>query len=197
VFLSAFQAFHGFTPLSTQSRKELYMQMSERTPTYSEANWVCLDTLFLLVDAHLFAQLVEYKDQHPSEIRHSYEQVRRGVFVWLCLVGEVVQGRSGIGAGAVRGRFNIIRGWGESRKGWMERHHGVCVCVCASSCVQIYSHIRQCVDLCHRDGVIKVRHWLTRPARKSLDAACCIQTPDGINGRQLERFAAASKTGHQ
>jgi uncharacterized protein YgfB (UPF0149 family) len=41
-------------------------------------------------------QLVEYKDSHPGEIKHSYEQV--------------------------------------------------------------YTHIRACVDLCHRDGVIKVRH---------------------------------------
>lgn len=51
--------------------------------------------LMLLRGFHPCVQLVEYKDSHPGEIKHSYEQV--------------------------------------------------------------YTHIRACVDLCHRDGVIKVR----------------------------------------
>lgn len=89
------QAYHGFSPLPSAVRKSLYMASSENIPLYTESTFVNIDTLFLLVDAYLFAQLVEYKDRHPSEIKHSY--------------------------------------------------------------AAIYSHIRQCVDLCHRDGVIKDR----------------------------------------
>ncbi len=89
------QAYHGFSPLAPAVRKELYMSSSENIPLYTESTFVNIDTLFLLVDAYLFAQLVEYKDRHPTEIKHSY--------------------------------------------------------------ATIYAHIRQCVDLCHRDGVIKDR----------------------------------------
>jgi 5'-nucleotidase len=89
------QVYHGFTPLQTAVRKELYMSTSESIPLYTESNFVNIDTLFLLVDAYLFAQLVELKDKTPGAIPHSY--------------------------------------------------------------ATIYAHIRQCVDLCHRDGVIKVR----------------------------------------
>jgi hypothetical protein len=93
------QVYHGFTPLPAAVRKELYMSSSERMPQYTESNYVNMDTLFLLVDAYLFAQLVEYKDRHPGEIKHNY--------------------------------------------------------------ATIYTHIRHCVDLCHRDGVIKVSHTHT------------------------------------
>lgn len=89
------QVYHGFTKLPSAVRKELYMAQSENFPTYTESNFVNIDTLFLLVDAYLFAQLVELKDKNPGAIPHSY--------------------------------------------------------------ATIYAHIRQCVDLCHRDGVIKVR----------------------------------------
>jgi len=89
------QAYHGFSPLAPAVRKELYMASSEHIPLYTESTFVNIDTLFLLVDAYLFAQLVEYKDRHPTQIKHSY--------------------------------------------------------------ATIYAHIRQCVDLCHRDGVIKDR----------------------------------------
>eukprot|EP00624_Nannochloropsis_granulata_P006912 evm.model.NODE_5412_length_28386_cov_19.897308.2 len=89
------QAYHGFSPLAPAVRKQLYMASSEHIPLYTESTFVNIDTLFLLVDAYLFAQLVEYKDRQPSQIKHSY--------------------------------------------------------------ATMYAHIRQCVDLCHRDGVIKDR----------------------------------------
>ncbi len=88
------QVYHGFSPLPTATRKELYMSSSEHIPLYTESNFVNIDTLFLLVDAYLFAQLVELKDKTQGAVPHSY--------------------------------------------------------------ATIYAHIRQCVDLCHRDGVIKV-----------------------------------------
>lgn len=48
--------FVGCSPVA-QVRKDLYMSSSERMPLYTESNYVALDTLFLLVDAHLFAQV--------------------------------------------------------------------------------------------------------------------------------------------
>mmetsp|Transcript_15986 Transcript_15986/g.21132 ORF Transcript_15986/g.21132 Transcript_15986/m.21132 type:complete len:603 (-) Transcript_15986:319-2127(-) len=85
-------AYHGFTPLTSEERKALY-QSPGQLPTYTGDRFVNVDTLFTLVDAVLFSQLIELKDSEPDLVAKSY--------------------------------------------------------------TQIYRDVRTCVDLCHRDGVIK------------------------------------------
>ena len=72
-------AYHGFDRLDTNARKELYMQSSEKMPTFSEKDFVNMDTLFLLVDAYLFAQLIDLKDKNPELITKSYEEMYKDV----------------------------------------------------------------------------------------------------------------------
>lgn len=84
------KAQHGLTELSTSERHAAY---SRNVFAYTESNFVNIDTLFLVIDALLFANLVDFADKNPEFVRKSYEQ--------------------------------------------------------------IYKDVRHCVDLCHRDGVIK------------------------------------------
>jgi len=68
-------AYHGFQALPTAERKSLYKSSVEKMTTYTEENYVSIDTLFLLVDACLFAQLVDYKDHHPGFINKTYKEI--------------------------------------------------------------------------------------------------------------------------
>lgn len=88
-------AYHGFTRISSRTRKDLYSRFFNQVPSFSEKQYVNMDTLFQFVDASLFASLVEMKDNDENEFLDfkTYEE--------------------------------------------------------------IYRDVRECVDLCHRDGVIK------------------------------------------
>mmetsp|Transcript_71147 Transcript_71147/g.206029 ORF Transcript_71147/g.206029 Transcript_71147/m.206029 type:complete len:621 (+) Transcript_71147:62-1924(+) len=88
-------AYHGLEEISSSTRKYLYSRNFNKVESFSEKNYVNMDTLFQFVDAHLFALLVDMKD------RGEYE-------------------------------FLDFKTYGE-----------------------IYQQIRESVDLCHRDGVIK------------------------------------------
>jgi hypothetical protein len=84
------QGFHGFRELTSAERRDTYNQ---QVSSFTESNYVNIDTLFLLIDAILFSNLVDMKDADGDVITKSYEQ--------------------------------------------------------------IFKDVRMCVDLCHRDGVIK------------------------------------------
>ena len=88
-------AYHGFDRMSSPTRKFLYSRTFNKVLSFSEKHFVNLDTLFQFVDSHLFASLIQLKDQgeHEELDMRTYEEM--------------------------------------------------------------YRHIRECVDLCHRDGVIK------------------------------------------
>ena len=88
-------AYHGFDRVSSTTRKHLYSKTFNKLISFSEKHFVNMDTLFQFVDAHLFASLVQLKDQGQYETMDykTYEE--------------------------------------------------------------LYRHVRECVDLCHRDGVIK------------------------------------------
>lgn len=90
-------AYHGFTPISQRTRKDLYSRFFNQVPSFSERQYVNMDTLFQFVDASLFATLVEMKD--------------KGDFDTDILDFKTYD--------------------------------------------EIYKDMRQSVDLCHRDGVIK------------------------------------------
>ena len=88
-------AYHGFERMSPMARKTLYSRTFNKVMSFSEKHFVNMDTLFQFVDAHLFALLIDLKDNAEYDVLDfkTYEE--------------------------------------------------------------IYRDIRECVDLCHRDGVIK------------------------------------------
>ncbi|CAM9246277.1 unnamed protein product, partial [Hapterophycus canaliculatus] len=95
-------AFHGFKKLKSEERKQIYLDGGKASAlrysiqTFTGRKYVSMDTLFSLVDAVLYAHLVELKDNGNDFLAgKSYERLFRDV--------------------------------------------------------------RKCVDLCHRDGVIKDR----------------------------------------
>ncbi|CAN0201842.1 unnamed protein product [Scytosiphon promiscuus] len=95
-------AFHGFKKLKSEERKQIYLDGGKASfplicmQTFTGRKYVSMDTLFSLVDAVLYAHLVELKDNG----------------------NEFLAGKS------------------------YER---------------LFRDVRKCVDLCHRDGVIKDR----------------------------------------
>lgn len=88
-------AYHGMEKISSKTRKVLYSKNFNKVESFSESHYVNVDTLFQFVDAHLFARLIELKDNGDHD-------------------------------------FLDLKTYGE-----------------------IYRQIRESVDLCHRDGVIK------------------------------------------
>ena len=88
-------AYHGFERMSPVTRKTIYSRTFNKVMSFSEKHFVNMDTLFQFVDAHLFALLIDLKDN---------------------------------------GEYDVLD---------------------FKTYEEIYRDIRDCVDLCHRDGVIK------------------------------------------
>ena len=86
------KVFHGLKELSRDERK--HCKYSQHAFSFTEPEFIMIDTLFLLVDAVLFSNLVDFKDNHSELLK-------------------------------------------------------------SKSYADIYKDIRECVDMCHRDGVIK------------------------------------------
>lgn len=88
-------AYHGFEPISPLTRKHLYSRNFNKVMSFTEKHFVNMDTLFQFVDAHLYACLIDLKDN---------------------------------------GEYAMLD---------------------AKTYEEMYRDMRECVDLCHRDGVIK------------------------------------------
>jgi 5'-nucleotidase len=88
-------AYHGMERMDSQTRKLLYAKSFNKVMSFTEKQFVNIDTLFQFVDAHLFALLIQLKDSGE------YDQLN----------GKTYQ--------------------------------------------EMYRQVRESVDLCHRDGVIK------------------------------------------
>lgn len=54
-------AYHGFDKMSSTTRKLLYSRTFNKVMSFSEKQYVNMDTLFQFVDAHLFACLIDLK----------------------------------------------------------------------------------------------------------------------------------------
>lgn len=98
-------AYHGFTAISSRTRKDLYSRFFNQVPSFGEKQFVNMDTLFQFVDASLFATLVEMKDEGSEEDSDDADDHEN---------------------------FLDFKTYEE-----------------------LYKDVRACVDLCHRDGVIK------------------------------------------
>ncbi len=72
-------AYHGFTPISSRTRKDLYSRFFNQVPSFGEKQYVNMDTLFQFVDASLFAAMIEMKDngEHEFMDMKTYEEMYR------------------------------------------------------------------------------------------------------------------------
>lgn len=72
------KVYHGSHEMDKETRKN--SKYGRNVYSYTESEFVVIDTLFLLVDAVLFASLVDFRDNNPEILKHkSYEQLYRDV----------------------------------------------------------------------------------------------------------------------
>ncbi|XP_054818664.1 uncharacterized protein LOC129318114 isoform X1 [Prosopis cineraria] len=77
-------AYHGFKELSKEDKVAIYGNTLVRD-SFDEPDYALIDTLFSLAEAYLFAQLVDFKDEHPGKIPEGvdyacmYKDVRAAV----------------------------------------------------------------------------------------------------------------------
>ena len=70
------KVYHGVDELSTLTRKAIYAQ---QVNSFTDNNYVNIDTMFLLIDAMLFAYLVDMKDKTPELATKSYETLYKDI----------------------------------------------------------------------------------------------------------------------
>ena len=70
------KAYHGYEELQAMDRKAEY---AHEVHSFTDSNYSALDTLFMVVDASLFAHLVDFADKNPTKIHKSYSQIHRDV----------------------------------------------------------------------------------------------------------------------
>jgi len=70
------KAYHGLNELTTNERKNAY---AGEVSTFTDSNYVNIDTIFLLIDAQLFASLIDMKDTNPNLITKSYNELYKDV----------------------------------------------------------------------------------------------------------------------
>ncbi len=71
------KAVHGLTEMNREERKLCY---NSHVSSFTESSYVNIDTIFLLVDAALFANLVDLKDKYPDQFNNkSYEQLYKDI----------------------------------------------------------------------------------------------------------------------
>ena len=67
---------HGKQELNSAEKKAVY---GSHVLSFTESNYVNIDTLFLLIDALLFTSLVDLADNNPGLINKSYEEMYKDV----------------------------------------------------------------------------------------------------------------------
>ncbi|CAK8568993.1 unnamed protein product [Lathyrus sativus] len=68
-------AYHGFKELSKEDKVGTYGNTLVRD-SFDEPDYALIDTLFSLAEAYLFAQLVDFKDSNPGNIREGVDYAR-------------------------------------------------------------------------------------------------------------------------
>ena len=85
------KVYHGLEEMSSKERKATY---SENVYSYTESSYVNIDSLFLIIDAILFAYLVDFRDCNPDCLNNkSYEKVYNDVSMCVlqCLREDTVK----------------------------------------------------------------------------------------------------------
>ena len=67
---------HGKQELNSVEKKAVY---GSHVVSFTESNYVNIDTLFLLIDALLFTSLVDLSDKNPGLISKSYEEIYKDI----------------------------------------------------------------------------------------------------------------------
>ncbi|KAJ8613155.1 hypothetical protein CTAYLR_004816 [Chrysophaeum taylorii] len=62
-------AYHGTRELTAEERKRIYVGVADETPTFTGDDYVNVDSLFQLIDASLFAQIVDAIEAAPDDAR--------------------------------------------------------------------------------------------------------------------------------
>lgn len=75
------QAMHGLSEMSSSYRKVVYHNTFNKVDSFSNRDYVPMDTLFQLVDASIYAQLIDLKDGEEYEFLDgkTYEEMYRDV----------------------------------------------------------------------------------------------------------------------
>lgn len=85
------KAYHGVTLMPREDRKNIYLSSVQ---TFTEKNFVNIDTMFLIVDAALFAHIVDMKDRNPDKYNNkSYAQIYADIraAVDVCHIDGVIK----------------------------------------------------------------------------------------------------------
>lgn len=69
------QAAHGLSQMSSANRKAVYHNTFNKVDSFSSSDYIPMDTLFQLVDASIYAQLIDLKDS--EEVREREERSDR------------------------------------------------------------------------------------------------------------------------
>jgi len=78
-------AYHGLRPLESEERKVIYSKSFNKVMSFTEKSFVDMDTLFQIVDADLFAKIIDLKDKGENELLNSksyaaiYKDIRASV----------------------------------------------------------------------------------------------------------------------
>lgn len=83
------RAFHGTRELTPEERKRNYIGVADETPTFTGDDYVNVDSLFQVIDASLYAQLVDLSV--TDNFRQAYKDVRHAVD--LCHHDGVIKDR--------------------------------------------------------------------------------------------------------
>eukprot|EP01038_Epipyxis_sp_PR26KG_P012807 gene12807-17168_t len=120
-------AEHGLTPLEDALRKSIYKEAFSEIENFVGSNFVIIDTPFTVVDASLFAQLVDLKDR----------------FSTLSSIAKAQQTLENNNNNDNNNDNSLIYQYIQffSSKSYLE----------------LWNDLRKCVDRCHKDGVIKLK----------------------------------------
>jgi hypothetical protein len=119
---------HGLTPLTREQRKGVYRASYQETETFTGKEFINIDTPFSLVDACLYAQLVDMKDRCSKRSLAA-----------LPLAADATDTASGYETNQVTHQLSptgILGG---------------------KSYSELWQDLRRCVERCHHDGTIKLK----------------------------------------
>jgi HAD superfamily 5'-nucleotidase-like hydrolase len=119
---------HGLTALSREQRKSVYRASYQETETFTGKEFSNVDTPFSLVDACLFAQLVDLKDRTAKAYRGSSTSTSKAT--------SGAERTYEFGQATTRSQKNAVLN--------------------SKSYSDMWADLRRCIDRCHRDGAIKL-----------------------------------------
>jgi HAD superfamily 5'-nucleotidase-like hydrolase len=141
-------ATHGLRKLSSFERQSLYRWTPIKQ--YSSKNYVSVDTPFSLVDACLFARLVDLKDRLQAERDLAY-QSREAATDGEEEASATTAAAATAVAAAAAAAATTTTATAAANSGADEHDYFL-----SRTYEELWTDMRSCVDRCHKDGVIKL-----------------------------------------